>query len=122
MREPIIVEFPLRGEWYSPNTPGTRIPSHGTDQLGMTYAFDFIQVEWERKGWPAYNGNLLQYLLSGITLNEYFCWGQEIYAPCDGTLIPFQKKRQSRWIGKERSRSSNTKKYRFLCYAIEHDF
>ena len=28
MHEPIIVEFPLRGEWLSPNTPGTKIPSH----------------------------------------------------------------------------------------------
>lgn len=87
MREPIIVEFPLRGEWYSPNTPGTRIPSHGTDQLGTTYAYDFIQVEWDRKGWPAYHGSLIQYLLSGIPLNEYYYWGQEIYAPCDGTVI-----------------------------------
>lgn len=82
MRGPIIVEFPLRGEWYSPNTPGTKIPSHGTDQLGTTYAYDFIQVKWNRKGWPAYHGSLLQYLLSGIPLNEYYCWGQEIYAPC----------------------------------------
>jgi hypothetical protein len=40
--EPIIVEFPLRGEWLSPNTPGTRIPSHGTNRLGTRYAYDFI--------------------------------------------------------------------------------
>ena len=53
-REPIIVEFPLRGEWLSPNTPGTKIPSHGTNQLGTRYAYDFIQVDWERKGWPSY--------------------------------------------------------------------
>ncbi|MBP1762425.1 MAG: family metallopeptidase, partial [Firmicutes bacterium] len=45
-RAPIIVEFPLRGEWLSPNTPGTKIPSHGTDQLGTRYAYDFIQVDW----------------------------------------------------------------------------
>ena len=32
MQEPIIVGFPLRGEWLSPNTPGTKIPSHGTNQ------------------------------------------------------------------------------------------
>lgn len=44
-REPIIVEFPLRGEWHSPNTPGTKIPSHGTNKLGSRYAYDFIQVD-----------------------------------------------------------------------------
>lgn len=27
MCEPIIVAFPLRGEWLSPNTPGTKVPS-----------------------------------------------------------------------------------------------
>lgn len=30
--EPIIVEFPLKGEWFAPNTPGTKIPSHGTNK------------------------------------------------------------------------------------------
>ncbi len=34
MHEPILVEFPLRGEWLAPNTPGTKIPSHATDRLG----------------------------------------------------------------------------------------
>ena len=86
-REPIIVEFPLRGEWYSPNTPGTKIPSHGTNQLGSRYAYDFIQVDWERKGWPAYRVSLAQYLLFGIPLDEYYCWGQEVYAPCDGIIV-----------------------------------
>jgi hypothetical protein len=86
-REPIIVEFPLRGEWLSPNTPGTKIPSHGTNQLGTRYAYDFIQVDWERKGWPSYRGSLPKYLLFGIPIREYYCWGQEVYAPCDGIVV-----------------------------------
>jgi len=67
---------PLRGEWLSSNTPGTKIPSHGTNQLGTRYAYDFIQVDWERKGWPSYRVSLPQYLLFGVPLNEYYCWGQ----------------------------------------------
>lgn len=86
-REPLIVEFPLRGEWYSPNTPGTKIPSHGTNQLGSRYAYDFIQVDWERKGWPAYRTSLAKYLIFGVPLDEYYCWGQEVFAPCDGIII-----------------------------------
>jgi len=31
------------------NTPGTKIPSHGTDKFGQTYAFDFLQVNWTEK-------------------------------------------------------------------------
>lgn len=87
MSEPIIVRFPLRGEWLSPNTPGTKIPSHGTNQLGTRYAYDFIQVDWNRTGYPAYRVSLLQYLLFGVPLKEYYCWGQEIYSPCDGIVI-----------------------------------
>ena len=87
MKDPIIVAFPLRGEWLSPNTPGTKIPSHGTNQLGTRYAYDFIQVDWERMGYPAYRVSLPQYLLFGVPLNEYYCWGQEVYAPCDGIVV-----------------------------------
>lgn len=87
IRTPIIVGFPLRGEWLSPNTPGTKIPSHGTDKLGTTYAYDFIQVDWNRAGRPAYRVSLLHYLLFGVALKEYYGYGQEIYAPCDGIVV-----------------------------------
>lgn len=60
-KDTVIVEFPLRGEWMAPNTPGKKVPSHGTDQLGERYAFDFLQVDW----------------------------GKEIYAPCDGFVCRF---------------------------------
>lgn len=95
---PIIVKFPLRGEWLSPNTPGTKIPSHGTNRLGTRYAYDFVQVDWERKGWPAYRVSLLQYLLFGVPINNYYSWGQDIYAPCDGIVVKAEdgKKEQER--------------------------
>ncbi len=41
----MIVEFPLRGDWIAPNTPGHRVPSHGTDIFGQTYAYDFLKVD-----------------------------------------------------------------------------
>jgi len=85
--KPIIVEFPLRGEWLAPVTPGKKIPSHGTDQLGTRYAYDFLQVDWERKGWPSYGVHWMRYLLLGVPLNKCYCWGQEVYAPCDGVIV-----------------------------------
>ena len=87
MYEPIIVQFPLRGEWLSPNTPGTKVPSHGTNQLGTRYAYDFIQVDWNRIGTPAYRVGVMQYLFSGVKLSDYYCWGQEVYSPCDGIVV-----------------------------------
>ncbi|ABN07487.1 peptidase M23B [Methanocorpusculum labreanum Z] len=86
-RAPIIVEFPLRGEWLSPTTPGTKIPSHGTNRFGTRYAYDFIQVDWERKGNPAYRVSFLHYLIFGVSLKDYYCWGQNVYAPCDGIVV-----------------------------------
>ncbi|KMK75623.1 M23 family metallopeptidase [Alkalihalobacillus pseudalcaliphilus] len=98
----IIMEFPLRGEWYSPNTPGTKIPSHGTNRLGARYAIDFVQVNWERKGRPAYRNNFVQYLFLGVPIEKYYCWGQNIYAPCDGVIIQaedgYKEREKTNWI------------------------
>lgn len=88
--DPVIVGFPLRGEWMAPNTPGKKIPSHGTDQLGERYAFDFLQVDWERKGMPFYDTNSLRYLFFGVPLNKCYGWGREVYAPCDGEIVKAQ--------------------------------
>lgn len=90
MRHPIFVDLPLRGEWVCPNTPGSRVPSHGTNRLGTRYAYDFIQVDPTRRGWPAYRGGLARYVLRGIALNDYYCYGQPIYAPCGGLVVQAQ--------------------------------
>jgi hypothetical protein len=84
---PVVVEFPLRGEWMAPNTPGKQIPSHGTDQLAETYAYDFLQVDWSRTGHPFYDASVLEYLFHGVPLNRCYGWGKEVYAPCDGRII-----------------------------------
>lgn len=83
----IIVDFPLRGEWIAPNTPGKKVPSHGTDQLGQRYAYDFLQVDWSKKGMHFYNSGKLRYFLFGVPLKECYCWGKEIHAPCDGKVV-----------------------------------
>ncbi len=82
-----IVDFPLRGEWLAPSTPGKIIPSHGTDQLGQTYAFDFVQIDWSKKGMTFYDASPLRYLILGVPLRKCFGWGKEIYAPCAGKII-----------------------------------
>jgi hypothetical protein len=100
--DPVIMEFPLRGEWLSPTTPATKIPSHGTDQLGERYAFDFLQVDWEINGNRFYQTNLAQYLFLGVPLNECYGWGQEVYAPCDGEIIKaedgYQERPKVHWV------------------------
>lgn len=90
VRTPLVVGMPLRGEWFCPNTPGSRVPSHGTDRLGTRYAYDFVQTDWTRRGWPAYRVSLPHYLLRGAALKDYYCYGQPIYAPCGGVVVQAQ--------------------------------
>lgn len=71
----------------APNTPGTRVPSHGTDQLGERYAFDFLQVDWSRRGRPFYRVSPLKYFIFGVPLEGCYCWGKEIHAPFDGFVV-----------------------------------
>ena len=87
MYKAIALEFPLRGEWLSPTTPAKRIPSHGTNKFGLRYAFDFLQVDWNRKGRPFYNTSVIKYLTLGVKLKVCYCWGENVYAPCDGEVV-----------------------------------
>jgi murein DD-endopeptidase MepM/ murein hydrolase activator NlpD len=87
MNAPVVVDFPLRGEWIAPNTPGTKVPSHGTDQLGQTYAFDFLGVEPNGTGKRFYPISTFRYLLFGVPLAQCYGWGRPIYAATAGTVI-----------------------------------
>jgi murein DD-endopeptidase MepM/ murein hydrolase activator NlpD len=87
LSNPIIMDFPLRGEWWVFHTPAKVIPSHGTDQLGQRYAYDFLMVDWNRKGTPFYKSSKLKYNTLGVKLKECYGWGKEIYAPCEGRVI-----------------------------------
>ncbi len=87
MLTPVVVEFPLRGEWTAPNTPGKRIPSHGTHILGETYAYDFVRLGPGAQGMRFYRPGLLRYLLFGVRLRECFGWDQPIFAATTGVVV-----------------------------------
>ena len=86
--EPIAVDFPLRGEWIAPNTPGYIIPSHGTDLLAQTYAYDFLQINWRypKRLWY-FEKSYFSSLFIGVRLKECMCWSQSIYAPFSGEIV-----------------------------------
>ena len=84
--DPVVVDFPLRGEWAAATTPTHRIPSHGTDMLGQRYAFDFVRID-DRKGFhlhPA--GTLRSYLIGGRT-RDCYGWGQPVHAAFEGEVV-----------------------------------
>ena len=41
----IVLDLPFRGRWRAEMSPGRRVPSHGTDLFGITYAIDFVGVD-----------------------------------------------------------------------------
>jgi len=87
MEKPIIVDVPLRGEWIAPNTPGSRVPSHGTSLFGETYAIDFVKVDAGDRARKAYRAPFLEYLLRGVRLEDCYGWGQEVLAPLGGEVL-----------------------------------
>jgi murein DD-endopeptidase MepM/ murein hydrolase activator NlpD len=86
LADPVVVEFPLRGEWTAVNTPAHRIPSHGTDMLGQRYAFDFVRTE-ARSGMHVHPAGNLRFTLAGVRTRECYGWGQPVHAAFDGEVV-----------------------------------
>lgn len=84
---PFVIDFPLRGEWFAPNTPGTKIPSHGTDAFAETYAYDFVGLDANSHNLKFYRSSLLHYLFFGVRLSDCPGWDRPIYAAAAGTVI-----------------------------------
>lgn len=87
LADPIIVDFPLRGGgWVAVTSPADRVPSHGTDQLGQRFAFDFLRVD-DRPGLHPHPARTLQYLLLGGRTREAYAWDAAIHSPFDGIVV-----------------------------------
>jgi hypothetical protein len=87
MVTPVVVDFPLRGEWVAVNTPAKRVPSHGTDILGQRYAYDFVRLGPGPTGMRFYQPSPLHYLVFGVRLQDCFGWGQPIFSCSVGVVI-----------------------------------
>ena len=84
---PIPINPPLKGEWMPLNSPGTKIPSHGTDSFAQRYAFDFLQVDFSKNFIKFYKKSPLAYILGRVHLKDCYCYGKPIYAPFSGTVV-----------------------------------
>jgi hypothetical protein len=84
-----VVDFPLRGEWVAFNSPGDRVPSHGTDILGQRFAYDFIRVD-RRKGRHVHPAGGLRSKLVGFPIRETYALSQPIHMPFGGVIVDAQ--------------------------------
>ena len=84
--DPVVVEFPLRGEWVAERTPAYRVPSHGTDAFGQRYAFDLIRTD-ARPGVHFHPAGNLRWVLIGGRTRDCYGWGQPIHAASGGVVV-----------------------------------
>ena len=49
---PVILSVPLRGACRVQNSPANRVPSHGTDAFGSSYAIDLVPVDEHLRSAP----------------------------------------------------------------------
>lgn len=86
----IVIDFPLRGEWFVKVSPADHVPSHGTNRFGLRYAMDFIKIDWNDPKYSSHNKNALDYLMKGIPLENFYCFGQPIFAPFAGQIVAIE--------------------------------
>lgn len=81
-REPVTVQPPVRGRWIAINSPASRVPSHGTRELGQAYAIDLVYqpdptVAWKGiRSWPP-----------ARRPQAFPAFGQPVFAPAAGVVV-----------------------------------
>ncbi len=79
-----MADFPLRGHWSAAHSPATRIPSHGTNQLGQRYAFDLWRLDDRKHPHPA---GAMRTWLVGVRTRECYGYGEPIHAALEGKVV-----------------------------------
>lgn len=91
-REPIVLRSPVRGRWVAVNSPADRVPSHGTHELGQTYAIDLVHVPDQRREWrPLHRWPL------AMRPETFPAFGREITAPADGVVVQAGGRQRDHW-------------------------
>jgi murein DD-endopeptidase MepM/ murein hydrolase activator NlpD len=85
--EPVLIKSPLKGEWMVVNSPGSKVPSHGTHSFASTYAFDLMQVDWTQKPVKFHRKSTLDHILGLVHLADCYTYGKPIYAPISGRVM-----------------------------------
>lgn len=73
----VLYSMPFRGKWYVANGGVTKNTSHSWENLPQRFAYDFIIVDEEGKSYVGEKDDLC----------SYYCYGKDIIAPADGTVI-----------------------------------
>jgi hypothetical protein len=83
--DPVLLDFPLRGEWQALRTPAHHVPTHGTDFLGQRYAYDFVR----RTGppWAPFGPLVLAHGWTGVPVTSFLAWDAPVHAAHAGRIV-----------------------------------
>jgi murein DD-endopeptidase MepM/ murein hydrolase activator NlpD len=104
--EPVMLALPFRGRWLTQNSPARRVPSHGTDLFGITYAIDFVAVDGHGRSAP----RTWRSLVATESPHLFRGFGMPILAPEGGVVVEVHDGE----VDHEARRSQPT----LLCYAV----
>ena len=80
----MLLRLPFMHRWAVQNSPAHRVPSHGTDLMGLRYSIDFVGVDDRHrtasvKDWRT--------VFATEPPERFFAFGRPILAPCDGVVV-----------------------------------
>lgn len=88
--EPVVLRSPVEGRWVPVNSPADKVPSHGTHELGQTYAIDLVHVpdgEWSAvRNWPL-----------AARPDTFPSFGRDVLAPADGVVVQASGWQRDHW-------------------------
>lgn len=80
---PTEIAYPFTGRWLTQNSPGNRVPSHGTELFATSYAIDFVPVDGAGRTAPF----TLDALLRPEPPERFPGFGRALLAPVGGTVL-----------------------------------
>ena len=88
-RNQSVYTLPFAGEWLLGNGGHTPRTSHSWDILGQRFALDFVQAN---EAFERHTGR-------GTRPEEYLCYGREILAAADGTVVRAEDRVRRAFLG-----------------------
>ena len=81
--QPIVLDYPLAGRWMAVNSPGRRVPSHGTHRFGLSHAIDLVPVDEAGRSGPI----TWRTIFTTEPAERFVGFGAPVLAPVSGTVV-----------------------------------
>ena len=79
----VDLEYPFAGRWLTQNSPANRVPSHGTNLFGTSYAIDFVPVDEAGRTAPFSVTSLVRPEPADV----FAGFGRPLLAPVEGNVV-----------------------------------